>query len=130
MSELISIRQVVARAMARRRLHHAWQGLWTGLAIGAGVYLVALVVYKLAPIPESVLGWAGLVGVLSIPVGFLAGWMRRVTEAETARWLDQKQNLKERLSTALEVSSKPVDPHWQQLLMADASQAEIGRAHV
>ena len=123
MSELTSIKQVVARAMARRRLHHAWKGLWTGLAVGAGLYLVALLVFKLAPIPPAILGWAGLLALVAIPVGFLAGWLRPVSEAQTARWLDQSQDLKERLSTALEVASKPVDPRWQQLVIADATQA-------
>lgn len=123
MSELTSIKQVVAQAMARRRLHHAWKGLWTGLAVGAGLYLVALIVFKLAPIPPVIVGWAGVLALLAIPVGFLAGWLRPVSEAQTARWLDQSQDLKERLSTALEVASKPVDPRWQQLVIADATQA-------
>lgn len=122
MSQLGQIEQVLAQAAARRRLQRGWQGLWRGLFIGALVYLAVLATYKLAPVPEAIVVWGGLAAIACIPGGFLAGWLRPISSQETARWLDQKQDLKERLSTALEVAGKPGDDRWRQLVLADASQ--------
>ncbi|MCX6905254.1 MAG: hypothetical protein NTW03_17610, partial [Verrucomicrobia bacterium] len=75
---------------------------------------------KLAPLPGWLVLTAALAGAFSPLAGFiLAGW--RVSPLnETARWIDARRQLKERLSTALEVSSQ--DNEWTRLLVRDAAE--------
>ena len=47
--------------------------------------------------------------------------MRPLSASESARWLDERQALQQRLSTALEMADKEVDPNWKELLLADAA---------
>jgi hypothetical protein len=115
------IRRAVERTARRRRLAHALQGLWVGALIGAAALFLGLAVYKLRPIPPQVLGGIGAAAVLAAVAGFVTGWMRQVTLMETARWVDGKQRFQERLSTALEVAESDMDPHWKQLVVADAA---------
>ncbi|HEY3864243.1 MAG TPA: hypothetical protein VGO59_20420 [Verrucomicrobiae bacterium] len=122
MSDFEAIQAVLVRAARRRRLERAWNGMWKGLFIGAAVWLAALVVYKLAPIPASIPNYAGLFAALCIAGGFLRGWMRPLNLSQAARCLDERQNLQERLSTALEVApSGPVEG-WRALLVSDAAR--------
>ena len=53
-------------------------------------------------------------------VGFVAGYWRRVSEAEAARWLDEREGLQQRLATALEVSKQDRDSAWKTLVVSDA----------
>ncbi len=48
--------------------------------------------------------------------------MKPISTVETAQWLDVELSLKERLSTALEISRKPSNADWQQLVIADAAR--------
>lgn len=123
MSELHQIQQVVATAINRRRWHRGWLGLWKGLFVGTLTYLIAVATFKLVPIPWEVVTWSAIAALLALPTGFFIGWFQPVSAIETARWLDRKEGLQERLSTAMEFTQKPVDPHWQQLVITDASQA-------
>ena len=122
MSDLESIQKVLARAARRRRWECAWNGFWRGLFAGALLWLAALVIYKVAPVPSSILVGAGSLAVLSMAAGFIGGWMRKPTLQQTARCLDQRQNLQERLSTALEVASAGSDAGWRALLVSDAAR--------
>ena len=72
--------------------------------MGALIWLLTLVAYKLFPIPSWSLAAAGAVGLLSALVGLMIGGWRKTSVVETARWVDGKQHLQERLSTALEMS--------------------------
>jgi hypothetical protein len=54
-------------------------------------------------------------------VGVIAGGWRRIPLKQVARWLDVRQDLQERLSTALEVSSTPDAGLWRDLVVADAA---------
>ncbi len=121
MSELQVIEATLERAARRRRWARALHGLWLGLLVGGAVWLTALCVYKLRPIPVSSLLWAAGIA-LGCPLGgfIIAGW-RKSPLPETARWVDVKQNLKERLSTALEVAAEPNGSTWEQLVVADAA---------
>src|ERR1043165_4679644 len=102
MSDLQKIQNTLERAIRRRRWQRAWRALWQGLLIGASLWVVALVVYKIAPIPFRIVSATGL-GALGLALlGFFYGWLRPLSLSETARWIDGAQNLKERLSTALE----------------------------
>lgn len=122
MSELQQVEQIVARAARRRRWLGAWQGLWRGLLAGAVVWLLGLGLYKVLPLPEVTIAWAGLAGVLCVAGGGLIGFWRRVGLLTTAQWLDERLRLKERLSTALELArdSRPGD--WRVLVARDAAE--------
>ena len=117
MSELQLIETTVTRAGQRRRWQRAWKGAWQGFLAAAGLWLLALGLYKLAPIPWKVLPIAGVAGLVLVLVGLLVGWWRRERLLETARWLDQRQHLQERLSTALELGSEPKSGEWGALLV-------------
>lgn len=121
MSDLQSIHTLLDQAARRRRWERAWRGFWKGLFIGTIVWLLALVAYKLLPIPVETLLLAATLSALAAVAGFGLGWFRKMSAAETARWLDQKQALKERLSTALEMSASTKGAEWNQLLIADAA---------
>ena len=121
MSELEVIQSALQRAARRRRWQRAWRGFWQGLFAGSLLGLLALVCYKLFPLPQDVLITAGVMGGLCLLAGFISGWVRPLSLAETARWLDEQQKLQERLSTALEVAGSRADANWKQLLVSDAA---------
>lgn len=122
MSELQLIESTVARAGRRRRWQRAWQGLWQGLLAAAVVWLIGLGVYKAFPVPMTVLPIAGATGLGLIVLGLVVGAWRRDHQLATARWLDQRQRLQERLSTALELGSDPKSGEWGGLLLGDAAR--------
>lgn len=126
MNSLATIETAVARTASRRRWLRGWVGLWRGFVTGAAIYLVALALWKLLPVPYEVVTVGGLLGLLALPVGFLIGFVRRTSPQEAARWLDSKQGLQERLSTALEFGKQPaaktpLQADWQGLVIADAT---------
>lgn len=120
MSELQIIETTLVKASRRRRLACALRGLWVGLLIGGSLWLFAFGLYKVLPVPASVLYSLGGAALLCPMIGFLAGGWRKPTLAETARFVDVKQNLKERLSTALEFAGDRETSTWEQLVLADA----------
>ena len=124
MSEKQVIDAKIAAAASRRKLQLGWRNMWLGLLIGVCLWLGALVVYKLAPIPQATLVWAGVIG-LSLPLaGLLAGLAKRFGVGDTARWLDRETGLKERLSTAVELSgSDKKNSAWSALVIRDAAKA-------
>jgi len=90
------------------------------------MWLIALCFYKVFPIPVEWLAVAALAGVSAIVIGAIAGGWHKPSPSEIARWVDLKQNLKERLSTALEVAQSSAGEEWKTLLVADASQHAQG----
>jgi hypothetical protein len=120
-SELQFIESVVHRTARRRRWQRAFRGLWEGLFIGSILWLGSLGLYKLLPVPSVVLVWAGA-GLLLCALGgaLLAFWHAPSSEA-TARWLDQRLQLKERLSTALELAHTASPEEWRQIVLHDAA---------
>jgi hypothetical protein len=121
MSELHFIRETLERAARRRRLACALRGLWIGLLVGACIWLVTVGIYKLRPVPETTFIWAGAAALVCILGGFIIGGWRKPALTDTARWLDIKQNLRERLSTALEFAPEAETSKWEQLVIADAA---------
>src|SRR6185436_9416834 len=122
MSELQTIHSALERAAQRRRLDNALRGFWRGLLAGAVIWLLALAAYKLFPIPISSLAIAGVASIACLFIGAVAGGWRRPSVQEIARWVDVKQNLKERLSTAIEVETSSLAGEWKNLLMSDAAE--------
>lgn len=129
MNSLAAIETAVARTASRRRWLRGWTGLWRGFVAGIALYLAALTLWKLLPVPYEVLLVGGVLGMLAPPVGFLVGFARRTSPQEAARWLDRKQGLQERLATALEFGTqpapgkRPLPADWQGLVIADATAA-------
>ena len=122
MSDLEAIQSVLLRAARRQRWERAWNGLWQGLLLGASVWLAVLVIYKLAPISPLAPNAAAIFAGLCVLAGFARGWMRNPTLQQTARSLDARQNLKERLSTALELAPTGPVEGWRALLISDAAR--------
>ena len=125
MSEIQLVTSSLERASTRLRLQRALRGLWFGLLLGASVWLLALAVFKLAPIPPQILNYAAIAGAVCLLAGFILGGWRKPSLAATARWVDVKQNLKERMSTALEVagdsSKDKSNSLWRELVINDAA---------
>jgi uncharacterized protein with von Willebrand factor type A (vWA) domain len=122
MSEIQVIESALQRAAARRRWARALRGLWVGLLIGAILSLLLVAAWHLFPLPLWTLALAALVPFPCIGLGLIIGGWRRVALPEVARWVDGKQHLQERLSTALEVSSTEASGRWRDLVVTDAAQ--------
>jgi hypothetical protein len=127
MSDLQIIETTLGRAARRRRWERAFRGLWQGLLIGAIIAFAAVGAYKLLPIPVTVVYGASAAAVLAALMGFIIGGWRRMPLTEVARWVDGKQHLQERLSTALEVArsseangTSAPPGNWRELIVADA----------
>lgn len=123
MSEIQIIESALEQAARRRRLQRAWRGLWQGFLAGGLCWLAALIAYKLFPLPPVLFTYAGAVSVLCVVAGFVAGWWRSNSILETARWVDSRQRLEERLSTALEVARQPAPSTWRDLVVRDAARS-------
>ena len=121
MSEIELIRETLAKAARLRRIQRGLRGMWLGLFVGACVWLFALGVYKLLPIPLSSLTWAGVIALACPVVGFVAGGWTREPLPQTARWVDLQEGLKERLSTAVELSGSAPGGAWRDLILNDAA---------
>ena len=124
MSEKQVIDAKIDAAARRRKLQRGWQNMWFGLLIGVCLWLASLSVYKLAPVPQTTLLWAGVIGLALPLAGLLFGLAKRFAGSDTARWLDREIGLKERLSTAVEmcdISAK--NSAWSALVISDAAKA-------
>jgi len=70
--------------------------------------------------------WSRLaIGFLPFPcmlAGLILGGWRKPSLTDVARWIDNRQRLKERLSTALEVSAEPEAGPWCELIVTDAAE--------
>jgi hypothetical protein len=120
MSELDSIRAVLDGAARRHRLSHALRGLSLGLLLGAIGALTILAIYHLVDVPLWLVVATALLPLCGMAVGFIWAGYRKPDLTEVARWVDGRRKLKERLSTALEVSSNDNTP-WRNLVLSDAA---------
>src|SRR5258708_6425017 len=104
MSSLQLIEETLHRTVRRLRLQRAWHAFWRGLLFGAGFWLLVFVTYKISPIPVVAVYGAAIVGAL-VPLTFaIAAAFQKISSADAARFVDSRKQLKERLSTALEIS--------------------------
>ena len=122
MNEIRIIEAALDKTARRKRWQDGWRGFWRGLLVGSIVWLVTLAVFKLFPVPPLVLAVAAAVAGGAMALGLIIGLRQRRSLLETARWVDQKKKLQERLSTALEIAEAPRAAHWRQLLVSDAAK--------
>ena len=118
-----AIERAIAGTARRLRWMRGWQGLWKGAVAGAAVYLATLAAYKLLPLPAAVVPWAAILAILSVIAGFVVGYWRKTSRIEAARWLDEREQLQQRLATALEVSRDDARGRsaWGHLVVSDAA---------
>jgi uncharacterized protein with von Willebrand factor type A (vWA) domain len=122
MSELQIIETALQQAGSRCRWARALRGLWQGVLAGSVVSLLLVGTWHLLPLPVWTLTVAALVPFPCALAGMIvAGW-RKATLPEVARWVDGRQHLQERLSTALEVADNPDAGTWRDLVVTDAAQ--------
>ncbi len=122
MNEIQTIEGVLLQTARRRRWQRGWKGLWQGVLVGSGIWLVGLGLFKVVPLPFAALGGVAAAALGAAGLGFILGWRRRPSLLETARWLDDRRKLQERLSTALEVSHGSEGGSWKALLVQDAAR--------
>jgi hypothetical protein len=126
MSELQIIEAALQEAARRRRWARALRGLWRGLLVGAVLSLVVIGVWHLLPLPFWTVAAAALAPVPCALGGMIIGGWHRTPLAEVARWVDGRQHLKERLSTALEVAAESDTGTWRDLVVTDAAEHAQG----
>jgi hypothetical protein len=119
MSDLQLIQEALQRTARRWRWLQAWRGLGQGAFAGASLWFLAVAIYKLCPISLVMVVWAGYAALGCLVAGALYGWWRKRSLLQTARWVDEQQQLKERLSTALEICGN--EQKWSELVLADAA---------
>ena len=126
MSELQIIESALKEASRRRRWARALRGLWYGLLVGAVLSLVVIGVWHLLPLPLWTLTTAALVPFPCALVGMIIGGWHKTPLSEAARWVDGRQHLQERLSTALEVAGREGPGTWRDLVVTDAAEHAKG----
>src|SRR6266702_3938809 len=122
MSELQIIESALERAARRRRSERALRGLWIGLLIGTVISLLMVSAYHLLPLPLWLPIAAAVVPFPCLAAGLIIGGWRKPALSEVARWVDGRQHLQERLSTALEVGSETNAGRWGELVVTDAAE--------
>src|SRR6266487_3776957 len=120
MSPLGLIEQTLKRTARRVRLERMWRAFWRGLLIGGCVWLAGFGIYKLLPVPIWSLYGAAIAGGVVLLAYIAVAGLRKMSLGEAARFVDARKNLKERLSTALEISAVSIDAEWKELVIADA----------
>lgn len=121
MSEFQIIQTTLERAAQRRRWERGWRGFFVGLLIGGCIGLLTIGLYKVWEFPKPTFIWTGALALLCPLIGFLIRFWRKPSLPETARWVDVKQNLRERMSTALEVAENQPPGTWRDLVLHDAA---------
>jgi len=122
MSELETIQTVLESAARRHRLARAVRGGCQGLLVGAILSLIVLATNHFVPLPLWTTPVAALLPLVFALVGILIAAWGRTNLTEVARWTDQREHLRERLSTALEISNKAEETPWRGLVLSDAAQ--------
>ena len=128
MSASPALELVLRRTAFRRRALRAWDYAWKGGLAGAAIALVVVALWKFQLVDTKVLLWFWLAAALSPLVAAVIGGWRQSERLATARWLDERQRLQQRLSTALDLTQKSGTPSpsieaWRQLVVRDAESA-------
>ena len=102
MSELQVIEMALKGAARRRRWVRAVQYACYGLLAGSIVTLLIIGINHLHDLPGWLLQTGLVAPFLLILGGLIFGFWRKASLNQTARWVDGRQHLQERLSSALE----------------------------
>jgi hypothetical protein len=119
--EIAKIHGVLQKTGSRLKLSRGLGALWKCLPWSAGFWFLSLAVYKVAPIPPETVYITGAISLLAPLVCFVLAFARPAPLLETARWVDSKKQLKERLSTALELADGKHEGPWTKLVISDAA---------
>jgi predicted nucleic acid-binding Zn-ribbon protein len=126
MSDFQVIESALQRAARRRRWARALRGMWHGLLVGAILSLLLIGATHLpAWFPQLPLWTPIAAALLPLPfmlLGLIIGGWRKPDINQVARWVDGRQRLQERLSTALEVQGQGRPDRWSELVVNDAAQ--------
>src|SRR5712692_9291045 len=122
MNEFQVIESALKGAARRRRLERAWRGFWQGLLAGGLIWLLTIAAYKIFPLPAGALLAGGIAAAVVALAGLILAAGRKILLPETARWVDARKQLQERLSTALELAAAPGVGEWKDLLVRDAAR--------
>src|SRR6266850_588970 len=122
MSELQVIKMALKGAAQRRRWVRAVHGACYGLLGGSIVALLIIGVYHVQPLPDWLLTAALVAPFVLIFGGLIVGAWRKASLNQVARWVDERQRLQQRLSTALEVAGDEGPGPWRDLVVTDAAQ--------
>jgi hypothetical protein len=121
MSDLQIVRTAVSRAARRQRWARALRAMWLGLLAGAAGSFLLVAIYHVLPLPLWTLVLAGILPFPCMLAGLVIGGWRKPDLREVARWVDSRERLQERLSTALEIGPDPAAGMWRDLVVADAA---------
>lgn len=99
-----------------------------GLMLGSGIWLILLALFKLLPLPESLVANAWITPLAGALTGAVLGGWRRISLSRAARLIEARHRLDQRLSTALELThTQPdLDSPWTRLVVADAAASLQG----
>src|SRR5437868_8934376 len=122
MSELQVIEMALKGAARRRRWVRSVQYGCYGLLAGSIVALLIIGVYHLRDVPVWLLRTAVGAPFVLILAGLILGFWRKASLNQTARWVDGRQHLQERLSTALEFAKEEQSGPWRNLVVGDAAE--------
>lgn len=122
MSELQVIKSALTQAARRRRWQQALNGCGWGMLAGGVLVLLTLILFKVLPLPAWCVPAAGITAGILALAGLLHGAWRGVSLLETARWVDERKGLKERLSTAMEMEGVRAPEDWKHLVLSDAAR--------
>jgi hypothetical protein len=121
MSELQVIHTALEGAGRRRRWAQALRGLWCGLLVGTVLSLLLIGAFRVLPLPLWTQVVAAMIPIPCALVGLVLGGWHRIPLPQVARWVDGREHLQERLSTALEVAAEQGGGTWGELVVADAA---------
>src|SRR4051794_5251150 len=122
MSDVQLIHETLAVTAKRKRWHRAWNSICSGFLPASAIGVASLLAYKLLPISNLWVGIGSAVAFGYLVFLFFRGFWKNPSLIETARWVDQKQRLQERVSTALEVTKDQAKAGaWGEVLVRDAA---------
>src|SRR4051812_25089803 len=122
MSELQVIEMALKGAAQRRRWVRGIHGACYGLLAGSILALLIVGIYHIHPLPPWLVASAIIAPFVFILCGLIVGIWRKTSLNQVARWVDNRQQLQERLSTALEVARQEQSGAWRDLVVTDAAQ--------
>jgi len=122
MSELQVIEMALKGAAQRRRWVRGIHAASYGLLAGSILALLIVGLYHVHPLPPWLLTAAIVAPFVLILSGLIIGIWRKTPLNQVARWVDNRQQLQERLSTALELGRQEQCGAWRDLIVTDAAQ--------